>query len=534
MGFTDWIGHRGRRTHMQRVCLVLAGLAIALAMAAQVAQGQQASDDVNKKLDAMMKRLEQQDEKIKNQDETIKRQQEIIESLQKGGAKAGGVETLTPKQEKQVEQLVSQYLNKEEVRVDLGMEGVIAGYKDGFFLASRDQSYKLKFTGYMQADARAPGQTPTASTFLVRRARPTIEGTLGKYYNFKVQPDFGMGVTRLRDAYIDLAYFGDLSTTRLGKFKGPQGLEQLTSSSNILFVERSLVTNIAPDRDVGVMMYGKPFGSIMDYSLAILNGDDRTNWQGQGTDTDRDNNKSKDFAGRLQVAPFSQTDNFWLKGLQGAGFFMIGDEKDVPAAGASIVSFSTGPGTTFFRTNPGVTMQRGIRTRAGWDAAWFLGPVLVAGEMDIFAPTYERLVYAAGAFRGRSSDTVPTTAWLIQASWLLTGEDATLSGVKPKKDFDPRHNTWGAFELASRFSRLFTSESIYTGGYALRPGNSAGASEVTLGLNWYLNKNVKLMFDWVHTTFDQDVTVAQPSGYGFASLGVRNEDAFMFRTQVKW
>ena len=529
-------------------------MAVAVGTCMTDVRAQQGPEGINKKLDAVMKRMDQQDEKIEKQDEkiekqdetiekqdetikkqdvTIKKQQEVIESFQQGGGKtAGGAETLNPKQEKQVEQLVNQYLSSEENRIGLGLEQVVAGYKDGFFLASRDQAYKLKFTGYVQADYRGvETNDPTASTFVLRRVRPTIEGTLAKYYNFKVQPDFGGGKAQLKDCYIDLAYFGDLSTTRLGKFKGPQGLEQYTSASNVLFVERSLMTNIAPDRDVGVMMFGKPIGDILTYQLALLNGDDRTNWQGKGADSDVDNNKAFDFAGRLQLNPFATTDNWWIKGMQLGGWFMEGREEDVPSNNTGgILSYKTGSGTTFLSTANNVR-QQGRRTRAGWDAAWFLGPVLFTAEWQVMNSELQR----NNGTPNYATANIPTTAWAVQASWVLTGEDATLSGlgVKPKNPFDPKSGKWGAFELAARFSQLHTDREIWEG-WAARAGQTNRADDFTLGLNWYLCNNVKLMFDWDHVVFTDPISVSATSGSGAKNNNLFDEDAFWFRTQVKW
>ena len=44
---------------------------------------------------------------------------------------------------------------------------------------------------------------------------------------------------------------------RFGKFKPPVGLERLVSDSDMLFVERALPTDLVPNRDVGVQVYGE-------------------------------------------------------------------------------------------------------------------------------------------------------------------------------------------------------------------------------------------------------------------------------------
>ena len=541
---------------MQRAGTLVIAVGLLLWAASNVG-AQQVSGDVQKKLDEMMKRLEQQDkviqsqgDKIQKQDEKIQDQDRVIQSLQKGGAKPagapGGAEGLTPKQEQKVDDLVKDYLSKDENRVSLGLEGIVAGYKDGFFLASHDQDYKLKVFGYMDIDGRFPDNgVPTASTFLVRRARPTVAGTLGKYYNFQVEPDFGMGKTTLMNAYIDLAYFGDLNTTRLGKFKVPQGMENLYPSKDTLFIENSQLRNINPTYDVGVMTYGRPWSGIVDYSFGVWNGDDRSTWQGNAADSDKDNGKSKDFGGRLQLSPFKTTNNFWFKGLQLAGWFNYGMEEDVPTTTQSVLTYTTGPGTTFFKTNPTTsvtvnkvtttyppTRAQGDRVRAGWDVGWLAGPIKFSAEWGVQSNRLSNWSSASTPVL-LSQGTPDTQAWMIEAAWLLTGEDATFGRVKPKKDFDPKKKTWGAFELAARYSNLEIAQTMFEKGFAA-PGSTDAVDEVTLGLNWYLNKNVKLMFNWEKSMFDTPIWVSPTSGAGPTRKQIYDEDAFMFRTQVQW
>jgi phosphate-selective porin len=67
------------------------------------------------------------------------------------------------------------------------------------------------------------------------------------------------------------------------------------------------------------------------------------------------------------------------------------------------------------------------------------------------------------------------------------------------------------------------------------PGSAKRTSEITLGLNWYLNPNVKLMFDWDHYNFEGGgITVSPTSGIGPAHTNIDSEDAFMFRSQILW
>jgi phosphate-selective porin OprO/OprP len=150
---------------------------------------------------------------------------------------------------------------------------ILAGIEKGKpFLKSTDDNFRLEFGGRLQADyqgveggARTLTGSKLGSQFLVRRARFEIDGRLYRWIGFKLEADFTEGVS-LKDAYLDLQFFPELRF-RAGQFKVPFSLEELTSSRFIDFVERSLVNELAPARDRGVMVYGDLFAGAMNYSL---------------------------------------------------------------------------------------------------------------------------------------------------------------------------------------------------------------------------------------------------------------------------
>lgn len=48
------------------------------------------------------------------------------------------------------------------------------------------------------------------NTFVLRRVRPTLEGTLFDRFGFRIVPDFGNGQTVLQDAYINARFVPEL------------------------------------------------------------------------------------------------------------------------------------------------------------------------------------------------------------------------------------------------------------------------------------------------------------------------------------
>src|SRR5579884_4148650 len=123
----------------------------------------------------------------------------------------------------------------------------------GFTIRSRDGNFILHLGADFQADSRtysAPGSANATDTIVLRRVRPTLYGTVYKYVDFYLRPDFGLGTTAIYDAYIQLNYL-PWAQIRAGKFKPPIGLERLQSDDDTNFVERGLPTLLVPQRDIG-------------------------------------------------------------------------------------------------------------------------------------------------------------------------------------------------------------------------------------------------------------------------------------------
>jgi phosphate-selective porin OprO/OprP len=106
----------------------------------------------------------------------------------------------------------------------------------------------------------------------------------------------------------------------------------------------------------------------------------------------------------------------------------------------------------------------------------------------------------------------------VAATWLLTGEDASFKGVKPKNNFDLNAGKWGAWELTARYSELNIDDKAFTWGststptgtsnytanhwlYADPNASARSAKTWTIGTNWYLNPEVKFALNYARTSF---------------------------------
>ena len=66
------------------------------------------------------------------------------------------------------------------------------------------------------------------------------------------------------------------------------------------------------------------------------------------------------------------------------------------------------------------------------------------------------------------------------------------------------HSAW---EILFRYSGITIADTVFDGGYADPTKSAGGATSLTAGLNWYPNANVRLLLDYVHTSFTRGAQV---------------------------
>jgi len=117
-----------------------------------------------------------------------------------------------------------------EAAADKARSGATVGAEPtGITIRSNDQNFLLKIGLDIQIDNRTfPGESsvPLTDQILIRRARPAVSGTVYKYVDFYLRPDFGQGSTVLYEAYVQFNYFSR-ANLRGGEFKPPVGLERV-------------------------------------------------------------------------------------------------------------------------------------------------------------------------------------------------------------------------------------------------------------------------------------------------------------------
>jgi phosphate-selective porin OprO and OprP len=196
---------------------------------------------------------------------------------------------------------------------------VLTAGANGFSFRSADTNFVVALRGVLQADSRTffnDGGIKGNDGFLLRRARPILQGTVYRDFDFLFVPDFGGSTVQIVDAYLNYRYRPELQL-QAGKFKSPVGLEHLQADVNTSFNERSLATDLVPNRDLGVELHGDLFGGVVSYAAGIFDG--APDYSSTTTNADYEDNKA--FAGRLFVQPLKTSS---LTALQGFGFGLGG------------------------------------------------------------------------------------------------------------------------------------------------------------------------------------------------------------------
>jgi phosphate-selective porin OprO/OprP len=365
-----------------------------------------------------------------------------------------------------------------------------ASSKDGFSIKSADGKFAVRLKGLVQSDARfflSDSAFPVTNSFFIRRARPILEATVGKYLEFRVQPDFGQGTTVLFDAYTDVK-IAPAFAVRAGKFKPPVDIERLQSASDIVFAERALATNLAPNRDVGLQISGDISTGAFTWQAGVFNGVPDL---GNG---DADVSDAKDFAARVFLQPFKTGT------LTGLGFGVAGTtgiERGTAAAPA-LASYRTPGQQTWFRYTSSTTTPAnnvfadGRRSRLAPQAYFYAGPLGLHGE---YIQSWQEVSRV-----GAPTVKLKHTAWQATGSYFLTGEKNSWKSAAPKKPFDPKAGTFGALELAARYSELGIDDATFPL-FANPASTPSKAKAWAVGLNWYLARAIKVVVDYEHTTF---------------------------------
>jgi phosphate-selective porin OprO and OprP len=464
--------------------------------------------------------------------------------------------------------------------------------KDGAFtLESANGNNSVQLTGRMHfdgryntlndfdgrfAEANDKDSASAADQYELRRARLGVKGKLAKHFNYEIVGNFP-GTATIDVAYLDFAKYNEASV-RFGKFKQPWGLEQLTSSNNIDFMERSYNDQISPAKKLGVMLFGEPKAGLTYAASAFQMNDvendyksDKMSYAARGTLNFAELMGDKESIYHVGLAGF---DKSWsVRGTTSSG-----DGGQDPSA--TLLAFSS-PGrglSNVFRSQIGGQVVAGTgqmqnalsdETSQMKSHAYGLEGIFARGPFKIQAEYSNS--WHKGSFDVNNANGLQTTAdlkaktWYAEALWLITGEKyagsykkGVFGSIKPTNNFDVDGGSgWGALEAGFRMEAYDVSNASMThpgtlagtAGFGTRfqgsmdcaggdgthqatvNGCNSGAKSYTAGLKWILNPNVLFKLNYMHTKFDNAWKHYDVNGGVATTPDITKENLVMFRTQ---
>ncbi|MEM7261533.1 MAG: porin [Planctomycetota bacterium] len=356
--------------------------------------------------------------------------------------------------------------------------GLIPVWKNGPRFETADKRHGIKFGGRIHHDwaffdtnndiEQNSGKFEDGTEF--RRVRFAISGKVYERFVYKIQVDFADGDSDFRDVYIGLTKVPVVGTVTIGQQFEPFGLETLTSSNYITFIERALPAVFAPARNTGVKFMNHCAEQRFTYSAGVFKQvDDFGDGQSDG---------DYNLSARATGLALYEEDG---KKLVHVGF------------GYSYRNAEGAAAPWRFRSRPEVHLTpRVVDTGsfatdgvhvAGAEVAMVMGPVSAQAEY------YDVRAEGVSMSRGRFS------GYYVYVSYYLTGEHrqykrtaGAFTRTKPKQNAFEEDGC-GAWEIAARYSKLDLNSGAIQGG-ELR--------DYTFGVNWYANPNLRTMLNLVH------------------------------------
>lgn len=150
-------------------------------------------------------------------------------------------------------------------------------WNNGFNIKSSDGNYKLKFGGrvmldftFLDAGGALNSQYDFTQGVQFRRLRLFNSGQIYKNVKYKLDVDMTAGKITLKDAFLQLTNLPVVGNLMVGHFKESIGLEFMTSSKYITFIERGLNMTFIPERNTGIVFFNSAMKDRMTWSIAYL------------------------------------------------------------------------------------------------------------------------------------------------------------------------------------------------------------------------------------------------------------------------
>lgn len=397
---------------------------------------------------------------------------------------------------------------------------------NGLGLASANGETTINLTGRVHFDIRSfqsdfsNGMTADKDTakygdaYDIRRARIGFHGTLLKDISYEMV----FNATTSDSTALDTGYinykFGNPLQLRVGKFKQQFNLEELTSSNNIDFIERSYVNQFSPGKKLGVMLHGSPRDGVA-YGVSAF----------------QENTAVSSATGNTQTAARVALNIAELASIQNAvvhfGAAQTSGSYDLSASATGDIlklrSDARGVDGVFASTYAGgstANVNEVKRSQSGLEMAFATGALKFQAETVKSQYDYAN---ATNTVDGNIKAQYMAVVYnLTGEKWSDAYKNGSFGGIRPASSFSASGKGTGAWQVALRTSSYDASDWKAT---TATTGSTKGKT-TTLGVNWILNPNARIMLNHSTSKFDTAFAVSAATG--------NKESVTTIRTQINF
>lgn len=408
-------------------------------------------------------------------------------------------------------------------------------------ISTADGKFTFALRSVVQLDASHSAVHPETAANDVgsgtnfRRARLGFDGTAYGDWNFALWGEFGGTGGEspvLNQAYVEYAGFKPFGADhpfrlRIGAWAAPSSLEDATSNTESLFLERPAVAEMIRGLDAGDGRTGVGF---------VQNGE---RWYVEGVYTGKvvgaatvPNNQQRGFVTRVAFNPIHGLDYDVHLGFSAQGVIEPANTATYPGV-TEVLNLQERPELrvdTLRLVSTGNIAARAMQAY-GLEAGASWRNFYAAGEW--FRIDVDRS--AIGTTPVASPFDPQFGGWYLQGAWTLTGEHHAWSsasggfrGIRPAKSFNLEKRDWGAFEVALRYSVLNLNDHYGVAGAATPTGGIRGGEQdiFTVGLNWYPNSVVRFLLDYQDGRVHRLGATGLNVGESIHAIALRSQFAF--------
>jgi phosphate-selective porin OprO/OprP len=369
--------------------------------------------------------------------------------------------------------------------------------RDGIIVfESPNQNFKFWFDLRVQMDGAAffgkrDYMDPIGNGVTNRRTRIGIKSQISKDWYGEIDTDFANGNFELKDALLSYTGLSDWIFSA-GNFKEDFSMEETTSSRYIPFIERPMaVQTFAPSRHLGLdARYSRNwfYGSAGVFFQAIEGAETALFVEDNNKDYGR--NQGLSYTAKVVFHPLYKYDDRALHIGMGGSYRTPKTDMDVTEHGG--VRYST-------RNNTAINRKKYIDTDVIPNVDHdLLGNIELAGYYKGLRLQgeyiFDNVYIKDNAPANVNKETKNFKGWYAMAGYLLFGGQQRYNSHDAEFTQPGRGRKWGDVELLFRYDYLnLNSKNIYGG----------SGENYTLGLNYYINKSVKVALNYLYTKDDR-------------------------------